>query len=196
MTSSLLSLVAHYGYAAILVLMAGESCGLPISSEVVVPLGGVLAASGQLNVVAVAVVASIANLLGSLAAYGLAARWGHPLLLGPGRYVGIRRHHVEMADRWFARHGLLAVFVARMLPVIRTYISFPAGLARVPIGRFMGLTLLGAVPWNLALAYAGYALGTHYDRVAQFIQRFGYLVAVAVVVIVLAWWIRGRRQVE
>ena len=193
MTATLLSLVSRYGYAGILLLMAGESCGLPLPSEVVVPAGGILAALGKLNLVAVVAVASVANLVGSLIAYGLAARWGHPLLLGPGRYVGIRRHHVTMADRWFERYGLYAVFFGRMLPVIRTYISFPAGLARVPLGRFVLLTLVGAVPWNLALALAGYALGEHYDRVAVFVQRGGYLVAVLVAVLLVAWWIRGRR---
>src|SRR2546423_10267834 len=146
--SSLAGLVSRYGLLAILVLMTGESCGLPIPSEVVVPVGGVLAGRGQLNLVAVVLVASVANLTGSLIAYGVAARWGEPALLGPGRWVGIRRHHVEIADRWFQRYGLWAVLFGRMLPVIRTYISFPAGMARVPLGRFVGLTFVGAVPWN------------------------------------------------
>ena len=193
MSGTLLSLVGRYGYAAILITMAGESCGLPLPSEVVVPAGGILASSGRLNLVLVVAVATLANLIGSLIAYGLAARWGHPVLLGPGRYVGIRRHHVNMADRWFARYGLYAVFFGRMLPVIRTYISFPAGLARVPMGRFVALTVVGAVPWNLALALAGYALGEHYDRVAVFFQRGGYLIAVLVLIVLIAWWIRGRR---
>ena len=108
-SSWLSPLVTHYGLLAILVLMTGESCGLPIASEVVVPLGGVLAGTGHLNLAAVVLVASLANLIGSLIGYGVAARWGAPLLLGPGRYVGIRSHHVELAERWFGRFGLPAV---------------------------------------------------------------------------------------
>lgn len=196
MTAALLPLVYRYGYLAVLVLMAGESCGLPIPSEVVVPTAGILAASGHLNLVAVALVASVANLIGSLIAYGVAARWGHPLLLGPGRYVGIRRHHVEMADAWFQRYGLFAVLFGRMLPVIRTYISFPAGLARVPLGRFVLFTVIGAIPWNFALAFLGYTLGSHYEGVAQFIQRGGYLLGVLVVIVLAVWWLRGRRAQE
>ena len=193
MSSTLGGLVSRYGLAAILVLMTGESCGLPLPSEIVVPTGGLLAASGRLSLIAVVAAASVANLLGSLIAYGVAARWGTPFLLGPGRYLGIRRHHVEIADRWFQRYGLAAVFVGRLLPVVRTYISFPAGLARVPLGRFAGLTLLGAIPWNLALALAGYQLGDHYDQVAAFVQRGGYLFAVVILLVLAAWWVLGRR---
>jgi membrane protein DedA with SNARE-associated domain len=173
--------------------MSGESCGLPIPSEIVVTGAGGLASRGQLNFVAVVLVASAANVAGSLAAYGIAAAWGEPVLLGPGKWVGIRRHHLEIADRWFQRWGMVAVFAGRLLPVIRTYISFPAGLARVPLGRFALLTFLGAVPWNLALAYIGYTLGRHYEQVARFIQAGGYLIAVAIAIVVVAWWIRGRR---
>jgi membrane protein DedA with SNARE-associated domain len=192
--ASLATLVSRYGLAAILVLMTGESCGLPISSEIVVPAGGMLAAAGRLNLVAVALTATLANLLGSLIAYAFAARWGTPLLLGPGRYVGIRRHHVELADRWFARYGLVAVLVGRMLPVVRTYISFPAGLARVPIGRFIALTVIGALPWNFALSLAGYTLGRNYESLAAFIERGGYVLAVAVLLVLALWWVRGRRE--
>lgn len=188
------SLVSQFGYPAILLLMALESCGMPVPSEVVVPLGGLLASFGKLNLVMVTVVASIANVIGSLAAYGIAARWGSRALLGPGRYLGIRAHHVRIADRWFRRYGLLAVFFGRMLPIVRTYISFPAGLSRVGLGRFVLLTFVGALPWNFALAYAGYVLGAHYDRITIWFERGGYLVALLVVVAVAAWWWRGRRS--
>lgn len=193
MSSWLSSQVSQYGLLAILVLMTGESCGLPIASEVVVPLGGVLAGTGHLNLAAVVLVASLANVIGSLIAYGVAARWGASLLLGPGRYVGIRSHHVELAQRWFGRFGLPAVFIGRMLPIVRTYISFPAGMARVPLGRFVLLTFAGAIPWNLLLAYVGYVLGRNYDKVTIFIQRGGYLIALLVVAAVALWWYRGRR---
>lgn len=192
-SSWLAALVSHYGLIAILLLMTAESCGLPIPSEVVVPLGGVLAGAGRLNFVAVVVVASLANLIGSLIAYTVAARWGAPVLVGPGRYIGIRAYHVEVADQWFRRFGLVAVFIGRMLPIVRTYISFPAGMARVPLGRFVLLTFVGAVPWNLALAYVGFVLGANYDRVTVFIQRGGYLIGLLVMAVVVVWWYRGRR---
>lgn len=194
MTSTLLSAVSKYGYAAIVLLMSGEACGLPIPSEVVVPTAGALSGAGRLHLAGVVAAAVTGELIGSLVAYGLAARWGTPLLLGPGRYVGIRAHHVEIAQRWFGRYGTVAVFAGRLLPVIRTYISFPAGLARVPLGRFVLLTLAGAIPWNIGLALVGYYLGQHYDRVAQFIQRGGYVLVVLAVIALAVWWVRGRRE--
>ncbi|HEX6489318.1 MAG TPA: DedA family protein [Candidatus Dormibacteraeota bacterium] len=193
MTASLLSAVSKYGYLAIVALMSGEACGLPIPSEAVVPTAGILAAGGRLNPVAVVAAAVVGELIGSLVAYGLAARWGTPLLLGPGKYVGIRAHHVEIAQRWFGRYGQIAVFAGRLLPVIRTYISFPAGLARVPLGRFILLTLCGAIPWNTGLVVIGYFLGRNYEHIAQFIQRGGYVLVALAVIVIAVWWVRGRR---
>ena len=124
----------------------------------------------------------------------IAARLGEPILLGPGRYIGIRRSHIELADRFFARRGLLAVFLGRVLPVIRTYISFPAGLARVPIVPFAVLTFLGALPWSAGLAIAGYEVGANYDRISGPIEKAAIVIAVLAVVAVAVWFVRGRRR--
>ncbi len=192
MTAALSTFIAGYGLLAVFVLMVGESCGLPFPSEVIMPTAGLLAAAGHMNLVAAIVAGAAANLVGSLIAYGLAARFGEPLLLGPGRYVGIRRHHLEMADGWFRRWGLLAVFIGRVLPVIRTYISFPAGLARIDLVRFSALTLIGALPWCAALALVGYGLGRNYDRISGPIEKAAIVVALLVVAIVVVWYLRGR----
>ena len=158
------------------------------------PTAGLLAASGQMNLAAAIVVGAFGNLVGSLIAYLLAARFGEPLLLGPGRYVGIRRHHLELADGWFQRWGLVAVFFGRLLPVIRTYISFPAGLARVELARFSLLTFAGALPWCAALAYAGYALGRNYDRISGPVEKSAIVIALLVAVALVIWYLRGRRE--
>jgi membrane protein DedA with SNARE-associated domain len=192
LTSALSNLVATYGLIAVFVLMVFESCGVPFPSEVVMPTGGLLAATGHLNLVAAIFAGAAANLVGSLIAYGLAARFGEPLLLGPGRYIGIRRHHLEIADGWFQRWGLWAVFFGRVLPVIRTYISFPAGLARIDLGRFAVLTFVGALPWCAALAAAGYTLGKNYDRVSGPIQLIAIVIALLVALVVVVWYVRGR----
>lgn len=173
--------------------MVFESCGFPFPSEVIMPTSGLLAATGHMNLVAAIVVGALANLVGSLIAYGVAARFGEPLLLGPGRYIGIRRHHLEMADGWFQRWGLLAVLIGRVLPVIRTYISFPAGLARVDLLRFSALTFIGAVPWCAALALVGYFLGRNYDRVSGPLEKAAVVVVLFVALIVVIWYVRGRR---
>src|SRR5690242_808197 len=116
--------VTNHGILAVFVLMLAESCGIPFPSEVTMPLAGYLAHAGHISLTGAIAAGVIGNLVGSLIAWWLAAAYGEPLLLGPGRFIGIRRSHVELADRWFQRHGLLAVFVGRLLPVVRTYISF------------------------------------------------------------------------
>lgn len=194
MTAAVSNFIAAYGLVAVFVLMVVESCGVPFPSEVIMPTAGLLAAAGHMNLVAAVVVGAAANLAGSLIAYGLAARFGEPLLFGPGRYIGIRRHHVELADGWFRRWGLLAVLAGRCLPVIRTYISFPAGLARVDLVRFSVLTFVGALPWCAALAYAGYVLGRNYDRISGPLEKAAIVIALAVAAAVVAWYVRGRRE--
>lgn len=192
MTAALSSFVAAYGLLAVFVLMAGESCGLPLPSEVIMPTAGLLAAAGHMNLIAAIFAGAAGNLAGSLIAYGLAARFGEPLLLGPGRYIGIRRHHLEMADGWFRRWGLFAVLVGRVLPVIRTYISFPAGLARIDLARFSILTFVGALPWCAALALVGYELGRNYDRISGPIEKIAIGIAALVALVVMIWYVRGR----
>jgi len=192
LTSTLSNLVATYGLAAIFLLMVAESCGFPFPSEVIMPTGGLLAATGHLNLVAAIIVGAVANLVGSLIAYGVAARFGEPVLLGPGRYIGIRRHHLELADGWFQRYGMAAVFLGRVLPVVRTYISFPAGLARIELARFSALTFIGALPWCAALAIVGYELGKNYDRVSGPVEKGAIVVAALVAVVIVVWYVRGR----
>ncbi|TMF68734.1 MAG: DedA family protein [Chloroflexi bacterium] len=194
LTAALSNLVASYGLLGVFVLMVGESCGLPLPSEVIMPTAGLLAATGHMQggLIAAIVAGALANLVGSLIAYVLAARFGEPLLLGPGRYVGIRRHHLEMADGWFRRWGLLAVFIGRVLPVIRTYISFPAGLARIDLAKFSALTLIGALPWCAALALVGYLLGRNYDRISGPLEKGAIGIAILVAIVVVVWYVRGR----
>lgn len=195
MTAALSNFIGAYGLVAVFVLMVFESCGIPFPSEVVMPTGGLLAATGHMpgGLVAVIVAGAVANLVGSLIAYAVAARFGEPFLLGPGRYVGIRRHHLELADGWFRRWGLLAVLVGRVLPVIRTYISFPAGLARVDLPKFSALTLIGALPWCAMLALVGYELGRNYDRISGPIEKGAVVLAVLVAIVVVIWYVRGRQ---
>ena len=186
--------VTNHGILAVFVLMLAESCGIPFPSEVTLPLAGYLAHAGHISLAGAIAAGVVGNLVGSLIAWWLAAAYGEPLLLGPGRFIGIRRSHVELADRWFQRHGLLAVFVGRLLPVVRTYISFPAGLARINLPRFAVLTFAGALPWCAALAIVGYELGRNYDRISAPIEKGAIVIALLVVVAVVVWYMRGRGE--
>jgi membrane protein DedA with SNARE-associated domain len=197
MTQALINLVGTWGYIAILVTMAGESAGLPISSEIVVPLGGALASQGKLNFILVVLVASVANLAGSLIAFWLTRRFGERVVLSrAGRWAGLSRGHLRLANRFFGRFGLWAVFVGRLLPIVRTYISFPAGLSKIGYVRFTLATLAGAIPWNFALAFAGLKLGQQYQTVAATIGPFVIPIAIGVVILLgVAWWF-GRKLGE
>ena len=192
MTATLTNLVDNYGVWAVLVLMAFESCGVPFPSEIVMPSAGLLAATGHLNLAEAILAGAVGNLAGSLVAFALASRFGEPLLLGPGRWIGIRAHHIEIADGWFQKWGLWSVLIGRVLPVVRTYISFPAGLAHIRLVPFAILTFVGALPWCAALTLVGYTLGKNYERVSGPIQLAAIVIALLVAIVVVAWWFRGR----
>jgi membrane protein DedA with SNARE-associated domain len=195
LTNLLISLVGSYGLLAVFVTMAGESAGLPISSEIVVPLGGALAAQGKLNFVLVVAVSSLANLAGSLVAYLLTRRYGEQVILSrAGRWMGLSRGHLRLANRFFGKYGISAVFLGRLLPIVRTYISFPAGLSKVRLTTFTIATLAGAIPWNFALAYAGYKLGQNYEVVGKYLGPIGIPLAILVVILLVAAWWYGRKM--
>ena len=201
MTQWLIGLVSAWGLIAIFVTMTGESAGLPISSEIVVPLGGALASQGKLNpstpiiaLILVVAVSSVANLTGSLIAFYLTRRFGERVVLSKaGRWMGLSKGHLRLANRFFDRWGLWAVFLGRLLPIIRTYISFPAGLSKIGYTKFTIVTLLGAVPWNFGLAYAGFLLGQHWEQVATTLAPFAIPLAILVVIVLAAAWWFGRR---
>jgi membrane protein DedA with SNARE-associated domain len=142
-------------------------------------------------------VSSAGNLSGSLIAFYLTRRFGEMVILSrAGRWMGLSKGHLRLANRFFDRWGLWAVFLGRLLPIVRTYISFPAGLSKIGYGKFIIVTLLGAIPWNLGLAYAGFLLGQHYQEVATTLSPVAIPLAILVVIILaVAWWY-GRKLGE
>jgi membrane protein DedA with SNARE-associated domain len=189
---TLAHLIGTYGLVAVLLLITLDSCGVPLPSEVIMPVAGALAAAGHLSFVAVVAVGTVASLLGALTAYGLAARFGTPFLLGPGRWIGFRRRHLELAHRWFSRYGRWAVLVGRIVPVVRGYVSFPAGLTGFPIFSFSLLTVAGSLPWCAGLTTTGYLLGAHYRLISGPLGMAVPVIGVLSVVLLAAWFVRGR----
>ena len=179
------TLIGDYGYVAIFVLMVLESACIPIPSEVTMLFGGALASPGfaapghELDLVIVALIGTLGNLVGSWLAYGIGAAGGRPLVDRFGRYLLILPHEVDRAHEWFERRGELTVFVSRLLPVIRTFISLPAGVARMPFWRFTIYTVLGCLPWTFALAWLGYLLGENWAKVEEFLQPVAWAIACA-----------------
>jgi membrane protein DedA with SNARE-associated domain len=186
--------VARYGVAGVLLGMTLESAGVPIPSEVILPLGGLaaLAAGGTGPLALVVAAGTLGNVLGSAIAYGIGAAAG-------AEWRGARwldRRHWEAAHRWFARHGDRAVLLGRVLPVVRTYISFPAGAAAMDLGRFLAYTAAGSAVWSAALAAAGYALGARWEVLARAVRDLGVAVLAALVLAAGLWVLRrfpGRR---
>jgi membrane protein DedA with SNARE-associated domain len=197
--------IRDFGYLAIFVLMVLESACIPIPSEVTMLFGGALAnaaffeAQGidrePLNFLLVGLVGAMANLVGSWLAYWAGYAGGRPLIERWGRYIFLRAHEIDRAEAWFADHGEAAVFVSRLLPVVRTFISLPAGVARMPFRRFTLYTFLGCLPWTFALAGVGYAVGERWETVERYLRPISIAVAVALVA-ALVWWLvrRSRRR--
>ena len=185
--------IAKYGYAAIFLLMVLESACVPIPSEVTMLFAGALvsapflAPEHQLDLVAVALIGAGANLVGSWLAYWAGYAGGRPLVDRWGRYLLLRPHEIDRAHAWFDRYGQEAVFFGRLLPVVRTFISLPAGVARMNVWKFSLYTVLGCLPWTFGLAFLGYKLGERWDEVERFLRPVSWLVA-ALVVTAVGWW--------
>ena len=197
MSSWLIHLITDYGLVIVFVLMAAENACLPVPSEVVVPYGGVLAALGHTSMWAVIVVSTAAALLGAGTVYAIGRFGGRPLALRYGHRIRIKPSHLDKAEQWFARRGEPMVLYTRMLPVVRTFISLPAGIARMPWTKFLLYTAIGSAVWNTALAYLGWAFGANWDSLQAQFARFTYIVIVVGVVIVAAlvgWYLRKWRR--
>jgi len=183
--------ISMLGYSGIVLLMAIESACVPLPSEIIMPFSGYLVSTGQMNLWLVGIAGAVGCVLGSLVAYWVGSRGGRPLIEKYGRYLLVSRHDLDMADRWFATHGEVIVFVSRLLPAIRTFIAFPAGVARMNLKRFVIYTFAGSLPWCLGLAYIGQKLGEKWnqdDTLKTWFHRFDFVIGI-VGVLLAAWWI-------
>ncbi|HUI40400.1 MAG TPA: DedA family protein [Terriglobia bacterium] len=188
----IVSVISSSGYAGIVLLMAIESACIPLPSEVIMPFSGYLVLLGRFKLVWVAVAGALGCNLGSAVAYYVGAKGGRPLAEKYGRYVLVSRRDLDRADRWFTHYGNSTVFFARLLPVIRTFIALPAGVARMSFLRFNLYTFAGSLPWCWALAYAGMRLGARWEVLRDYFRRFdtfiGLAIAAAAVWFVYTHW--------
>jgi len=202
LTVLITNLYVTTGLVGILLAMAIESCCIPLPSEIVMPLAGVMIASGKLlhgtsfgvSLILVALAGSFGCLLGSTVAYAIGYSGGRPLLLQYGRYVLISQHDADRADYFFQRWGSATVFFSRLLPVVRTYISLPAGITKMPFGKFVVYTFLGSLPWCLVLTYVGYQLGNHLSTLASVFHGLDVVIVLVVVVLVVLYVWRHIRN--
>lgn len=197
-------LVSNYGYLGIFVLMLLGSACIPIPSEIVMAFGGALASetfadqvlgdpSKSLSLLGVIVVGVLGSFVGSLLAYWLGYAGGRPMVDRWGKYLMLRPHEVDRAQDWFERHGQAAVFWSRLIPLVRAFISLPAGVARMNLGAFTLYTTLGLLPWTIGLALAGRSLGDQWNNVERFIAPVSIAAGIALVALAV-WWIVRRRR--
>jgi len=182
------------GYSGVFFLMLVESCGIPMPSEVIMPFSGFLVVSGKLGFWQIVIIGALGNLAGSWLAYWIGKKGGRPLIEKYGKYFLIHGRDLDLADRWFLKYGELTVFFGRLLPVIRTYISFPAGIAKMDLKKFSFYTFAGALPWCLLFAWLGVKMGNNWELIREKLHKFDVAMAVLVVVLVALYIYRHIRN--
>ncbi len=184
----IMAVISALGYGGVILLMAIESANIPLPSEIIMPFSGFLVAKGELNLWLVGLAGAIGCVLGSIVSYWLGVWGGRPLIEKYGKYVLISHHDLDIADGWFKKHGEITVFVGRLLPVVRTFISFPAGISKMNFGRFVIYSFLGSLPWTLALAFIGQKLGENWEQIRSYFRGFDWVI-LALIVILIVWWV-------
>jgi membrane protein DedA with SNARE-associated domain len=186
--------VADLGLVGVFVLMVLESACIPVPSEATMLFAGFNVANGEYSLFAAVAVGSAANLVGSWIAYAIGYYGRVDLIEKHGKKLHIKKSHLELADRWFERHGDATVFFTRMLPIVRTFISLPAGVAKMPFWRFSAFTLAGCVPWVLMLTWIGKSAGDNWERWKDSLHYVDYFVAACIVFGALYMLVRWRRN--
>ncbi len=188
--------IGQIGYFGIFILMLVESCGVLMPSEVIMPFSGFLVADGRMNFWLVAILGAFGNLIGSLLAYWIGYRGGRPLIEKYGKYILISKHDLNLADKYFAKYGDWMVFFGRMLPVVRTFISFPAGISKMDIKKFSIFTFAGALPWCLIFTYLGVKMGSNWENIRAKLHNFDLSIGILLVVLVVLYVWRHIRHMK
>lgn len=184
--------IGGYGLFAVFGLMLLESTGILIPSEAISPFAGYLVSQEKMSLFGAVAAGVLGNLVGSWIAYFIGLWGGRELWMRYGRYIGVRAHHLDVAEKWFDKYGEFTVFISRCLPGVRTFISFPAGVARMNFAKFTLYTLAGCVPWVLALTYLGYILGENWEKIGSYLHYLDYAVALALVAGAIYLFVRWR----
>lgn len=188
--------ISRFGYSGILFTMAIESACIPLPSEIIMPFSGYLVSTGEFTMLGVTLAGAVGNVMGSIAAYYAGIWGGRPFVERYGPYFLVSRKDLDLADRWFQKYGEAAVFFSRMLPVVRTFISLPAGVARMNFPRFVLFTFIGALPWCYLLAYIGLKMGEKWDQLREYFHQFDIVIGLGLVLVVgyFLWSHWPRRQ--
>jgi membrane protein DedA with SNARE-associated domain len=196
-TSWIIGVISHFGYVGLFVGMFSQAVGIPLSSEVQLAFAGYLASTHVLEIIPVMIVGAAGDISGAIIAYFIGYYGGRPFLLRFGRFFFVHEREIERADEWFARYGSRAVLVLKLLPGVRAFGSFPAGVTRMAFGIFLGWTTLGAAIWSVAFAGVGYVLGRNWVLLGGYARPASFILLGLVVVAVIGWiliHIRAERR--
>jgi membrane protein DedA with SNARE-associated domain len=186
LTNFIVNVISSTGYTGVALLMAIESACIPLPSEIIGPFAGYLVFTGKFNIWWVSFAGGVGSMLGSWFIYEVGKYGGRPLVEKYGKYILISHHDLDMADRFFAKYGNMSTFIGRMLPVIRTFISLPAGIARMPLKPFLIYSFVGSVIWTYLMAYIGMKLGEHWNTLRD--KLHGFDTAIIVLILIGAVW--------
>ena len=185
----ILTTISKLGYFGVILLMAIESANIPLPSEIIMPFSGYLVFAGRFNLWFVGLAGAFGCLAGSVLSYYIGLYGGRPLIEKFGKYILISHHDLDLADRWFKKYGEATVFFSRLLPVVRTYISFPAGVTKMNFPRFCFYTFCGSLPWGLGLAYLGLRLGENWEGLREYFKKFDILIGI-IIIFGIGWYIQ------
>lgn len=185
----IMSVISTMGYGGIVLLMAIESACIPLPSEIIMPFAGFLVSKGEMSLLGIALAGALGCVIGSIPAYYVGMFGGRPLAERYGKYLLISKRDLDWADNAFAKHGQLIIFLGRMLPGVRTFIAFPAGVARMNMSKFIIYTLIGSFIWCWLLGYAGMKTGEHWEDLKVYFHEFHYVI-IGAGIIFLIWYIR------
>ncbi|MFH1181176.1 MAG: DedA family protein [bacterium] len=191
----IVNFISGAGYLGIFVLMALESACIPVPSEIIMPFSGFLVWEETLAWWPVILWGTIGNLVGSIAAYFIGRYGGRALVLKYGKYVLLSSDDVEKAERWFNKYGSASIFFSRLLPVVRTFISLPAGIARMPLWKFSLYTFLGSLPWAIVLTYAGLIAGENWKELEIYFKKFDWAIII-IIVMAIGWWLYNKYKMQ
>lgn len=188
LASIVIQVIGFIGYPGVFLLMTVESCGILMPSEVIMPFSGFQVASGKMSFWIIVLMGGFGNLAGSALAYWIGMKGGRPLAEKYGRYILISKHDLDIADRWFTKYGELTAFFGRLVPIVRTFISFPAGIAKMNFPKFCIYTLIGSLFWSALLGGLGVKLGENWNLIREKLHNFDMAI-VAIIVLGIAWYI-------
>jgi len=193
-SSFIIDVISSLGYTGIAILMAIESANIPLPSEIIMPFAGFLAFQQKFSLVLVALAGAIGNVAGSTISYLIGFYGGRPFILKYGKYILITKKELEHGEKWFKKHGSSSAFISRLFPIIRTFISLPAGIAKTDIKKFTFYTFLGSFIWSYFLAFIGFKLGENWNSIAHYFRNFDFLIVIIILLAAFLFWRRHRKK--